>query len=44
MYPPRNPKVPIFNKGWSNTKIVLIILGIFIIPILSAIPAIIWGV
>jgi len=43
MYPPRNPMVPIFNKGWSNRKLILISLAIFIIPVLSAIPAIIWN-
>lgn len=43
MYPPRNPMVSIFDKGWSNKKIIFIMLGILFVSIASAIPAIIWG-
>jgi len=42
MYPPRNPKVSIFEDT-QNWKIYLEIAAILVIPILSAIPAIIWG-
>jgi len=43
MYPPRNPKVSIFDKEWSNKKTIFIMLGIIVIPVLSAVPSIIWG-